>query len=471
MGVELKWNIDSESGRSRQKQDDPEERRASWRAFRRLLLGIFILVGGAALVVYLVAKRSEQIDTAIENTLRNTVESEVAALRIGDEAAFLALQRSAAPEWLVTQKGTYDLYQSQKLSTDLQLTGHIPENGILIDKQRARVQVEEIQNGTPYLRTWFYWRYDDEKTVDNEGKSVTIPGGWRHVPPDYTLWGAPLEIANDRLTVRYSEVDAPFAQALSTSMTQWLTLSCEALTCASLPHMQVLITPGGPNTVAWETGPAWSLIVPSPYADRARTDQPFETRHRIDVGTLLANRLVDLALNDRQMVFPTDATYIRSAVIAWLVGRYVEADTGSYLIGSIAQKYGAEKVGQLLQLLQPESDISILNALLGMPLDQAGLDWRDFLTWRLATEETLIQQRADPLWQRLVDLRTDIDRNAAVARYNANVSIAPRKVNSVTASADPDGTPTLIAMVSANDGSSVEQITFRLVNNLWVRVG
>jgi hypothetical protein len=471
MGVELKWNIESESGRSRQKQDDPEERRAGWRALRRLLLGIIILVGIVSLVVYLVAKRSEQIDTAIENTLRNTVEAEVAALRIGDQTSFLALQRSAAPEWLITQQSTYDFYQSQKLSTDLQLTGHIPENGILIDKQRARVQVEEIQNGTPYLRTWFYWRYDDEQTTGPDGKPITIPGGWRHVPPDYTLWGTPQQIDNDRFTLRYSEVDAPFAQALANALTQWLTLSCEALTCTSLPHLQVLVTPGGSNSVAWESGPAWSLIVPSPYANRARTDQPFETQHRIDIGTLLANRLVDLSLNDRKMVFPADATYLRGAVVAWLVGRYVETDTGSYLIDSIAQKYGAQKVGQLFQLLQPESDISILNALLGVSLDQTGLDWRDFLAWRLATEETLIQQRAEPLWQKLVDLRSDVDRNAAYARYNANLSIAPRKVNTVTASTDPDGTPTLIAMVSANDGSSAEQITFRLVNNVWVRVG
>ena len=71
MGVELKWNIDSESGRSRQKQDDPEERRASWRAYRRLLLGIIVLVGIVSLIVYLIARRSEQIDTALENTLRS----------------------------------------------------------------------------------------------------------------------------------------------------------------------------------------------------------------------------------------------------------------------------------------------------------------------------------------------------------------------------------------------------------------
>lgn len=471
MGVELKWNIDSESGRSRQKQDDPEERRAGWRAFRRLLLGILILVGGTALIVFLISKRAEQVDTAIKNTLRNTVESEIAALRIGDETAFLALQRSAAPEWLIAQKTTYDIYQSQKLSTDLQLTGRIEDDGMLVDKQRARVQVEEIQNGTPYLRTWFYWRYDDEKKVEPDGKTTIIPGGWRHVPPDYTLWGEPQEIATERFTLRYSEVDAPFAQALSGALTQWLALSCEAMICASLPPLQVTIMPGGPNSVAWESSPGWSLIVPSPYADRARIDQPFETKHRIDIGTLLANRLVDQALGDRVMVFPSDATYLRSAMIAWLVGRYVETDTGSYLVESLVQAHGVAKVGQLLQLLQPESDISVLNALLGVSLDQAGLDWRDFLAWRLATEETLIQQRAEPLWQRLVDLRTDVDRNAAYARYNAALTIVPRKVNSVTASTESDGTPTMTAMVSATDGSSAEQIIFRLVNNVWVRAG
>jgi hypothetical protein len=348
------------------------------------------------------------------------------------------------------------------MATDLQLTGRI--ESIVIDKQRARVQVEEIQNGTPYLRTWFYWRYDDE--TDAAGKPVE--GGWRHVPPDYTFWGAPLAITNERFSISYSEVDAPFAQALSAAMTDWLALSCEALTCTGIPPIQIKVVAGAPAGVAWESSGSWTLIVPSPYADRARTDQPLETKHRIDIGTLLANRLVDQALGGRQMVFPSDASYVRSAVVSWLVGRYVQTDTGSYLIESLVQTQGAAKIGQLLQLLQPESDISVLNALLGVPLDQAGLDWRDFLTWRLATEDTLIQQRAESLWQRLVDIRSETDRNTAYARYNGQVG-AVRKVDSVTAGVGTDGTPTLTALVTAAEAASAETITFRLVNNVWVR--
>ena len=463
MGVELDWNIESERGRNKHKQDDPEERRASWRALRRLIVGIVVLVLISALIVYLVSKRSEQIDNAIDKLLRDTVESEIAALRIGDETAYIAMQRSAAPEWEMAQRTTYSVYQSQKLSTDLQLSGRIAD--VVINKQRARVQVEEIQNGTPYLRTWFYWRYDDE--VDSLGKAVE--GGWRHVPPDYTFWGDPLTITTDRFTVSYSAVDDPFAQALSKTLAEWLTFSCETISCANVPSIQIKIIPGFPNGAAWDTSTEWSLIIPSPYADRARTDQPFETKYRIDVGTLLANRLVDHALGNRQMVFPNDSSYLRSAVVSWLVGRYVQTDTGSYLIESLVQKSGAANIGHLLQILQPDSDISILTVVLSVPLDQAGLDWRDFLTWRLATEDNLIQQRAETLWQKMVDLRTDVDRNAAYVRYNAAQAGAPRKVTSVTASTAPDGTPALTALVTAADGSSAEQITFRLVNNVWVR--
>ncbi len=466
MGVELDWNIESERGRQTHKQDDPEERRAGWRALRRLIFGVLLLVGIASVIVYLVSKRSEQIDQAVEKQLRDTVSAEIAALRIGDQAAFLALQRSAAPEWLIAQQTVYNQYQSQIQTTDLRLTGTIAQTPV-IQKQRARVQVEEIQNGTPYLRTWFYWRYDDE--VDVSGK--TIPGGWRHVPPDYTFWGDAKEITTEQVTLRYSEVDAPFAQALSAALTEWLKLSCAALTCSGLPHITVTIAPGIPNGVAWENRSEWSLIVPSPYAERARSDQPLDEQKQIDIGTLLANRLVDQALNGRQMVFPSDAVYLRSAVVSWLVGQYVHKDAESYLIDSLAQKYGVDKVGKLLQLVQPESDISVLNALLGTTPDQAGLDWRDFLVWRLATEGSLIQQRAEAQWQKLVDLRMDMDRNAAYVRYNAIQVTSARKVSSVTASAAPDGTPVLVALVTATDGSNAEQIIFRLVNNVWVRVG
>ena len=46
--------------------------------------------------------------------------------------------------------------------------------------------------------------------------------------------------------------------------------------------------------------------------------------------------------------------------------------------------------------MQPDSGASLINLVAGTDtLAQANLDWRDFLTWRLALEDELIARREE----------------------------------------------------------------------------
>ncbi|MBZ0286777.1 MAG: hypothetical protein K8I30_04120, partial [Anaerolineae bacterium] len=167
MGIQLDWEIEAEQEQVRQAREDPLMRRQRWRARLRVLM-IFLLVialfAGGAAAIWL---RLRAVDQEIENMLRTTVEAEVTALRIGDVNAFLSIQRSASSDWPMTQQAAFDAYQALKLERDVQLTGRVISANV--DHLRGRVAVEEIIDGVPYTRIWFYWRYDD---------------GWRHVPPD-----------------------------------------------------------------------------------------------------------------------------------------------------------------------------------------------------------------------------------------------------------------------------------------------
>ncbi|NJL56112.1 hypothetical protein HC928_13730 [bacterium] len=120
---------------------------------------------------------------------------------------------------------------------------------------------------------------------------------------------------------------------------------------------------------------------------------PFDPNLRFQVAGLLADRLIAEALAGREPRFPYDAYYLRQGVASSLVGRFVQINTNSFLIDSLTATYGQAAAGDLLAVLQPDSNVDVLTAVTGTTLDAANLDWRDFLTWRLALENDLIARQ------------------------------------------------------------------------------
>ena len=453
MGLRLDWEIESEQQPVRQSSgEDPESRRQRRR--RRLIilflpfLLLFIVVAVAAFVVL----RLKQVDAEVEQVLRDTVDAEIATLRLGDEQAFLNFQRSATGDWLVTQQQVFSNYQSLKVGGDLQLTGQVV--AVEVDGNRARAQVQEIVDDAPYVRTWFYWRYED---------------GWRHVPPDYTFWGEVDTLEADHLTIRYSEVDAPLANAMQIVLTNWMQNACASLGCGEIPALQVEILPDPGLKTDWSDD--WTLRIRSPYTALARMDTPFDFSMQFELANLLAERLVSVVSGGVEPEYPTDAFYLRSSIVSWLVGRLVSINTNTFLISSLAQNYGDAAVGSLLKAMPPNASVSVFNSVTGTStLAEANLDWRDFLTWRLALEDELIRRGDEGNYLALYDTRDEAARNLAYQRYNAGPSGESRVVTTVTPETAPDGIVQLRALVEVgNPTTGQEDILFRLLNGGWLR--
>ena len=458
MGIRLDWEIEAEREHRQQSAgEDPEQKRRRRKIRLRFLLALFILLalmgGAAAAVVF----RLRQVDQLTQQVLLDTVAAEVAALRLGNREAFMNMQRSATTAWIQQQSDTFDQYQALKQNQNINLSGRIVD--AQIDGSRGRVQVEEIIDGVPYGRAWFYWRYED---------------GWRHVPPDYTFWGEQRTLTEQGITVRYFAVDQAVAQALAPRVASWLQIGCAAITCASAPQISVSIVPNAAQEAGWSLDDASVLLLPSPYISAARLDMPFDPALQIAA----ANRLAERFVSGFTPEYPYDAYQLRQSIISWLVKRFAEIETNAFLISSLAANYGDAVVGRLLGAMQPNSSVSVLSQVIGAELSAANLDWRDFLTWRLTVEDELITRRDEANFLNLYDTSDSAVRDLAYTRYNSADPGEPRTVTSVMPQQSSAGVPELRALVeigvadAAGDASNPqpqEEIIFRLVNGDWKR--
>jgi hypothetical protein len=204
-----------------------------------------------------------------------------------------------------------------------------------------------------------------------------------------------------------------------------------------------------------------------------RVDMPFSPELREQAAGFIAERLVAQASNNMQPVPPTDAVYLHQAVVNWLTDHFAQTQTDAYLIESLTASYGTQSVAQLLQSLQPSSDIGLLAQITDVPsLQQATLDWRDFLTWRLNLENQLIANRDEANFLTLYDVGDEAARTIAAGRFAANAPAEPVNVVSAVPQVDANGVPHLYARAQSGSDISLQEIEviFRLVNGVWRRV-
>lgn len=453
MSIKLDWEIEAEQPQVYEAGEDPVSRRERRRARMWVLLGILGIIAVFGLIVLAVVLRLRAVEEQTVDVLLDTVEAEVAALRIGDQTSFLDIQRSATDDWREMQRLVFNNYQALKVERNVQLTGRILD--ATVEGTRARVVVEEIIDGVPYARVWFYWRYDD---------------GWRHVPPDYTFWGDVQTIRHDAFSVRYRTVDEALARSVAEKVEGWLRFACDTLTCAGLQDIAIEIIPDRNLVTTWSPVNDWLLQVPSPLTGQARHDIPFDLNLQLQVANAIAERVVLLAAGGVPPEYPTDAYYLRPAVASWLVGRFTAINTNSFLVASLAENYSEQAVGQLVSVMPPNASAAILTSVTGTAsLDQTNLDWRDFFTWRLTLEDQLITRRDEAGFLNLYDPAV---HGGAYQRYTAGASGAEWTVVSIMPETGADGGLVLRAIteVRGSDGTRQEAVLFRLVDGNWRRI-
>ncbi|MBE2182829.1 MAG: hypothetical protein IAE89_05340 [Anaerolineae bacterium] len=414
MGLQVDWEVEAERERVTISGEDPEVKRARRRATVRFFLVLFGFLAVIALIIGAIAVRWRYVTWQDEQALRDTIASEVTALRIGDRALFLELQRSASEDWAITQSSVWDQYQQLKQTQEVNFTGRVVD--MTIDDQRARILIEELINGAPYGRVWFYWRYED---------------GWHHVPPDYTFWGQRRTLTSNGLTVEYQSFDQTVAASIANVVDGWLHTSC-VIDCVE--SLIIEIVPAPDLTTNWAENDTARIVFSSPYVREARLDLPFNPVAQLEIANLLARRVVENA-NGQSFDPNSEAEFLKRAAAAWLVGRYLNVSSGAHMLDSFAQIYGDEAVGTLVRSLTPESGISRLLTIANTDsLANLPLDWRDYLTWKLNQEGFAVQ------------------------------------VNSIESTQDAAGNPLLIASAQNSTGSAISA-TFALINGQWQRTG
>jgi hypothetical protein len=450
MSIRFDWEVEAEREHIPSAGEDPQAKRRRRRAQLRLLIVLLLaalVIGG---VVAAVVVRLRYVDWQVENQLRDTIAAEVAALRLGDRASFLDVQRSADENWAQQQAALFDRIQEAKLTQEVALTGRVLD--IAVDDPRGRARVEEIISGVPYARTWFYWLYED---------------GWRHVPPDYTFWGAQRTIERPGVIVRYRDFDAPFAPVLADVTANWWAQGCMLLDCAGWPVITIEVVPDEQLRAGWSAADQWTLQVPSPFVRPARLDAPFDPALQLEIATLLAGRQVDAAHGGEVLVKGSDAAFLRDSIAAWLTGRWLGVDSDALLVTSFAARAGDAAVAQLARALSPDTTISVLAETAGAPLETLDLDWRDDLQQRLAYEDALLGAGDQAGMLALYDTNDSTAQALALARLNAPPPLESARVLAAAPAVDAAGVPILRAQVQRGD--SVEEVVFRLAQGTWKR--
>lgn len=451
--IRFEWNVESEKI-DRFDSEAPEPMRKRRRKALALLALVVLLLAAFVLGLLLVRQRALVVEMQLAQLLQDTVKAEVAALRIGDRHSFLNVQDSEDPDWMIHQRAMFQRYSDLKADGAIELTGSIL--AIEVEGARARVLVQENISERPYARLWFYRRSSNS---------------WRHVAPDYSFWGEDSELESENLRVNYRSADQALARQMRDSVDNWLKQGCALLDCDGLNRLTIEIVAEAANDLAWIDENAMRLRVRSPYVDIARADTPFDGRLQLLVSRALAERLVNAHTQYLAPTTPHDAAYLREAAISWLSERFTRFDSGALLMRSLADNYGEDKIAQLLSQLSAASGLEVVEAVIGVPLASANLDWRDFVEWRLALEAELIEAGRQNDCISLYDTADESARLAAYERCGGGATRQNYRVIDQLVWTAPAGAPQLRATVRlSGDASALEEIVlFNLAGGGWKR--
>ncbi|GAB4473552.1 MAG: hypothetical protein Kow00124_12670 [Anaerolineae bacterium] len=372
MGIRLDWEIESEGGWE-QVGEDPAEVRQRQRRLRRLrglilallLIATLVIAGGFWLRGQIQAQRLADLQAAVS--------AEVDALRSGDRAAFLSGQLDRR-EWLAWQEGVFDDYRV--MGGRLELAGEVLE--AQVEGDAAAVTLREWVDGEPYRVTWFY-EYDQ--------------GRWWHGPPRPAFWGEAGEIAAGSVLVEYYARDSAFAENLATLLSDWWALPCLRLGCPDVPPLlRVRVVADPLANFGWAGYDDQTLLIPSPLLGRAREDGMPDPTLRRQLAGVVAARWADLVTGEMAPgARSTELEWFEAELYRWLFHELDPSAPPAPMLGPLGDTYGGHLIPMLLEDLQAgRQAVAALERLTGVPADDLALDWREYLTWRLRAEITLL---------------------------------------------------------------------------------
>jgi hypothetical protein len=114
VSIKLDWQIEAERIHERA-SESPEARAQRIRQRRRLILFTMLLIFFIGVSALLILLRLEDVDNQLRQSLIDTLQAELAALRIGNYGDYMLLQRSAGDNWYIVQGERFQHYQQLKI--------------------------------------------------------------------------------------------------------------------------------------------------------------------------------------------------------------------------------------------------------------------------------------------------------------------------------------------------------------------
>lgn len=453
-GIKLDWDVESE--RNQHRQQHTEDNKAAKKRHRNrfkilfMILFVFIFLGACG---YLLIQRSSNVDAQLEARLRETVDAELASLRIGDLPTYQVLQRSASEVWVQSRLDEYFYYQELKQTDRIQQIGEVVE--LTISGKRGRVLIKQIIENKDIQTLWFYWHYDD---------------GWYHVPADYDFWGKENTLKSDHLTLNFKDVDQTFASAIVETLDPWLTLLCLIRTCDPSFELIIDVIPTDMNQVGWLDPDSWHLAVPSPLTDHLIVDQPFTFETRLQMANLLSERLVNSYPALSLAPAGTDRKFLSNSLKQWLLSKWLAAPVEQNLFTGLTNQYGDTIISSLLTQIQADDTIQIIEEISATPLPALTIDWIDYLNHLLSQENQAILARDETLWLTYIELFSDDTHAQSYARYADGLDLQNLQVINYYQESNDSG-DWIIANLATPAGDYQIEALWHYQNGSWKRVG
>ena len=431
------------------------------------------------------------MEDRVEDDLLAAVDAEFSAIRIGNEEAFMRMQRSPSEAFMESQRATF--YEYQNLKENGRFSPQVSVVDFEFREETARVIIQEEIDGTLYQQVWFYWHYQPitvtpEAQVNEEGQVLPVsnePAGWRRVPPDVTFWGDEETIENAHSSVTYHDLDEDIAIALAERVESWWSSGCDLLACQTpVGDLEVIIDPASGLRLGWDEDAEWRLLMISPRLNaRVPADGALPVALEAEVAGVLAARLLEHAANgtvdysaENLLALNFDTEWLKSQVRSWLIATF--RGQPSPFLQSAVSVFGEAVPGDLIRVLNGPGQINTLApifspgaaALTDVDVLLLGqVDWRDFFNWRLDLERRRLNENDYANFYTLYE-QGNFNAIAESRAFDATYRAQPTEiVQGVSFTYRDDGT--LLALVDVVDVNQVAfQITFAWNGDTFVRV-
>lgn len=238
MGIELDWEVESDSGKTPVAEDAAVIAAGKRRdKFNRtaLIVAVIVLIIGASIAAY----RAKIVRDEKLRVLKLTVEAEALALRIGDKDEFMRLQ-GPADDWRTEQRAHFDQMVAQ---ADVLVEGTIID--LKMTNTEARVVIAMEVDGQPSQAVWLY-EYLDR--------------GWRHTSTEEEPWTERTDVSGSFIFT-YQAIDQASVDHLRGILDGWWALAADQMRTDDLPTVAITLTESV-NVIEWDTERANHLLIP-----------------------------------------------------------------------------------------------------------------------------------------------------------------------------------------------------------------